>query len=357
MNIDDKYTILGLMSGTSFDGVDAALLTIEGGVVTARGLSHFEEYTDVERAILRGALGKWEASSEVLEVIHSAHNRAISNIRQNYDYVGFHGQTLNHDPANGRTFQAGDPSALNVDCPVIYDFRSEDVSKGGEGAPLIPIYHYAIAKERNFKKPIAFVNIGGVSNVTYVNASLPPDEGLVAFDCGIGNALGDDLVFERTGQAYDHEGRLSLQGTVNQELLDQMMGHEFFARPAPKSLDRDEFQKFRALVEPLELSDALATLNAFTVAGIKASAKHFPTSVSHWIVCGGGRKNAAIMKGMGKNGSMGTSLEDFDLNGDMTEAEGFAYLAYRVLTKQPNSFPMTTGGKTPIIGGEIYKGA
>ncbi len=353
----EKFNILGLMSGTSFDGVDAAVVTLTNGAITYRGQSHFEAYTDEERKILRGALGKWEASEEVLGVIHNAHNRAIGAIQQGFDYAAFHGQTLNHDPANGRTFQAGSPDALNVECPVVYDFRSDDVAKGGEGAPLIPIYHYTIAQERHFKKPIAFVNIGGVSNVSFVNPSLPPEEGLVAFDCGIGNALADDLVFEVTGESYDHDGQISSTGAVNQDILDQMMAHEYFGKPVPKSLDRDEFQKFRALIEHLELPDALATLNAFTVAGIKASADHFPSAVSHWIICGGGRNNSEIMRGLNDSDLNAVPIENFDLNGDMTEAEGFAYLAYRVLKKQPISYPMTTCVEKPNIGGKIYKPA
>lgn len=351
----EKLNILGLMSGTSFDGVDAAVLTLTNGVITYRGQSHFEPYSEAERTILRGALGKWDASDEVLNVIHNAHNRAIGSIQQGFDYVAFHGQTLNHDPANDRTFQAGDPSALNVDCPVVYDFRSDDVARGGEGAPLIPIYHYAIAQERHFKKPIAFVNIGGVSNVSYVNASMPADEGLLAFDCGIGNALADDLVFEATGERYDNDGQISSTGTVNQDILDQMTNHEYFKKPVPKSLDRDEFQKFRDLVGTLDLPDALATLNAFTAAGIAACAVHFPSAVTHWIICGGGRKNTEIMRALANRGLNAVPIENFDLNGDMTEAEGFAYLAYRVLKNEPISFPMTTNVKIPNVGGKIYK--
>ena len=337
--------ILGLMSGTSFDGVDAAILEFNGNSFSF-GDSHFQAYHEEERKILRSALGTWQATPEVLDAIHAAHNRAIAKF-DDFDVIGFHGQTLNHDPQSGRTFQAGDPAKLLGNCPVVYDFRSQDVQSGGQGAPLIPIYHYALAQMLGFEKPVGFVNIGGVANVTYVDPKEPPAR-LVAFDCGIGNALGDDLVFRKRGLNFDEDGAIAQRGEVHHEKLQKLLSHPYFERPAPKSLDRLEFHLMSEMLNDLSLEDALATINAFTAEGILRAQAHFPKSVERWIICGGGRKNQAIMQYLGAN-----PIEDFGLDGDMIEAQGFAYLAWCKLKDKPISFPMTTGVPRAMMGGEI----
>ncbi len=345
-----EIRILGLMSGTSLDGVDAAILHFRDGQVTKRGASSFEPYTEREREILRANLGEWKVSQAALDAIHNAHRRAISALEGEFDCVGFHGQTLAHDPTRARTFQAGDPSQLEVDCPVYYDFRSRDMCEGGEGAPLLPVYHYALAKELNFKSSVIFLNIGGVSNLTLVRGDLPPEEGLISLDCGPGNAIIDDLVWTSTDERFDRDGALARTGVVNEELVLEAMKHPFFALEAPKSLDRNSFDDFAAKLVKLDLNDAVATASAFTIACIQKAINDIGLNDVPVIACGGGRKNLFLLEGIGAK-----DIDEFGLDGDMIEAEGFAYLANCYMLHLPISFPMTTGVKKPMRGGKKWE--
>ncbi len=335
------------MAGTSADGVDAALLEFNELGLVGRIASHFEPYSADERSEILGNMGRWDVSPKTLEAIHSAHNRALSQLPE-ADCVAFHGQTLNHDPKNGRTLQAGAPDALMTSAKVVYDFRTRDVQSGGEGAPLIPIYHYALAKELGFDEPVEFINIGGVSNVTYVNPNLPPEEGLLAFDVGVGNAMSDDLMQYFYGRDYDEGGAMALKGRVNADWLEQALSAPFFAQTPPKSLDRLSLYRDFDALKTMKAEDALATAIAFTVAGIELATPFYPTKPTTRILCGGGRHNEAL-----KSTLNARNIDDYGIGGDMIEAEGFAYLAWAFLNDRPASFPLTTRVSEPTLAGKL----
>jgi anhydro-N-acetylmuramic acid kinase len=268
------------------------------------------------------------------------------------DVVGFHGQTVLHKPERGLTVQRGDGAALcaALGVPVVYDFRAADMEKGGQGAPLVPIFHRALAFHEKLELPAAFVNIGGIANVTYVPDAAP--EGLIAFDAGAGNCLLDDWAMTHIGQPLDRDSRLALTGTVNRQALAALLSHPFFSAPPPKSLDRGAFS-LDALAD-LSAADGAATLTAFTVAGIAAAARHVPTKPGTWIISGGGTHNPHMMEGLRR--VLGPDMMTADIAGfssDFMEAQAFAYLAARRLRDLPVTFPGTTGVSEASVGGVV----
>jgi anhydro-N-acetylmuramic acid kinase len=268
------------------------------------------------------------------------------------DVVGFHGQTVLHRPERGLTVQLGDGAALSaaLGVPVVYDFRADDMEKGGQGAPLVPIFHRALAFHEKLELPAAFVNIGGIANVTYVPDG--PPEGMIAFDAGAGNCLLDDWAMKHIGEPLDKESRLALAGTVNRQALTALLSHPFFSAPPPKSLDRGAFA-LGALAH-LSAADGAATLTAFTVAGIAAAARHFPAKPGTWIISGGGTHNPHMMEGLRR--VLGADMMTADMAGfssDFMEAQAFAYLAARRLRDLPVTFPGTTGVSEAAVGGVI----
>jgi anhydro-N-acetylmuramic acid kinase len=279
------------------------------------------------------------------------------------DLIGFHGQTIFHDPTNRKTLQIGDGAALaaQVGIDVVNDFRSADVAVGGQGAPLVPLYHAAIASD--WKKPCAIVNIGGVANVSYichprpgsepgVNSSGEPE--IYACDTGPGCALIDDAMQELFGLPHDMDGAIAAMGTVNEELLSTWLADEFFMQPAPKSLDRNHFKKLCDVSE-LMPDEAIATLTEFTARGIVASAKLFPARPVTWIITGGGRKNQYLMSRLAAVCSAPVrDIAELKYDGDTLEAQAFAYLAVRHKLDLPLSLPTTTGVPQPMRGGKFH---
>ena len=352
---------LGLMSGTSMDGVDAAVLETDGEAIMGFGPSTFAPYGADDRALLRGALGKWpgEAGLEAVETrVREAHTAAVSGF-QDIEIVGFHGQTLAHEPRGRGTHQIGrgDWLARDTGLPVVWDFRTADVASGGEGAPLVPFFHFACARWIGEEAPIAFLNLGGVGNVTWVDprAAAPETPGaLVAFDTGPGNALIDDFLGERLGRDFDSGGEVAAAGRVDQTALAGLARHPYLQRTPPKSLDRQDFHGFLECVAPLSTEDGAATLAALTVACVAEGARHFPEPATRWLVCGGGRRNRTIMKMLAARANVPVeAIEAVGLDGDMLEAQAFAYLAVRVLRGFPTSAPGTTGVRLPVSGGRI----
>ncbi len=267
------------------------------------------------------------------------------------DVIGFHGHTLVHRPERHFTRQLGDGDrlahALGVD--TVYDFRSNDVAAGGEGAPFAPVYHRALA--RGTAQPAVFVNIGGVSNVTYVDG----DE-MLAFDTGPGNALVDDWVHAYTGARYDANGALAARGHVHEAVLQQLLDNPYFARKPPKSLDRLDFSA--APVEGLSLEDGAATLTAFTAHAIARGAGHFPRPPAQWLVTGGGRHNRTLMQMLADCLAAPVQpVEAIGADGDGLEAQAFAFMAVRTLLGLPISFPETTGVPAPMVGGRLVRAA
>jgi anhydro-N-acetylmuramic acid kinase len=354
---------LGAMSGTSLDGVDAAMVLTDGERIVEFGATAYRPYTEAERAILRAALGCWPGDPQVMaaaKVVETAHADLLAQF-SGAAVVGFHGQTLAHDPRGRGTHQAGSGATLAraLGLPVVWDFRSTDVRLGGQGAPLAPFYHFACARWMGAEMPLAFLNMGGVGNVTWVDPRHPaPDHpgACLAFDTGPANAPVDDLVQQRLGLARDEAGRLAAQGRPDLAVLSRFLEHAFFARMPPKSLDRNQFHDLLGAVAHLSDADAAATLTAAAALSVARGTEHFPTPVRRLLVTGGGRHNAHLMDLLARHMTAEVQpVEAAGLNGDMLEAQAFAFLAVRVSRGLPTSCPSTTGVGALVAGGQISR--
>jgi anhydro-N-acetylmuramic acid kinase len=348
--------IIGLMSGTSLDGVDAALLDTDGEQVFATGPALTLPYPPALRAALRALLdraGTLAADDPALldatrdMTLH--HVEAVRALGADADMIGFHGQTILHRPQQRRTWQIGDAALLaqQTGLPVAWDFRGADVAAGGHGAPFVPLYHQALAV--GLERPLGVLNIGGVANMTWIGQ----DE-ILACDTGPGNALLDDFCHAVTGEPMDRDGRLSAAGTPHAPVLAALLAHAFFARPAPKSLDRQDFSHAHALVAELPPPHAAATLAAFTAQAVAAAP--FPSQPARLLVTGGGRHNRAIMAALRSVFECPVEpVEAVGWDGDALEAQCFAFLAARVQRGLPLSLPGTTGVPRPMPGGRIAR--
>ncbi|MBY6161048.1 anhydro-N-acetylmuramic acid kinase [Mameliella alba] len=351
---------LGAMSGTSLDGVDAAMLHTDGVSILDFGTSGYRAYTAAERAILKSALGSWpgENLDAPLQVVQSAHSELLSRF-PGAQLVGFHGQTLAHDPRGRGTHQLGDGAALaqTLGKPVVWDFRSADVALGGEGAPLAPFFHWACARRIGAKRPLCFLNLGGVGNLTWVDPrkDRPEADGaLLAFDTGPANAPINDLVAERLGLDCDRDGGIARKGRVEEGALELFLDEAYFRKMPPKSLDRDDFSLMLDLVRELSDADAAATMTGMAAAAVMQGMEHCPSPPDRVLVTGGGRKNPVMMRMLAAGLDCPVEpVEKAGLDGDMLEAQAFAYLAVRVARGLPTSAPATTGVSTPVGGGQI----
>jgi anhydro-N-acetylmuramic acid kinase len=351
------------MSGTSLDGIDVALIKTDGNNVVHRGPSRSYAFEADQRGMLRDAIelaktlcdrharpGELAAIEWALTEWHVAAVQSFCRecglTDSEIDLIGFHGQTVIHRPEKHLTVQLGDGPLLarRLNKPLIYDLRAADVAAGGEGAPLVPAYHRALAGSLK-ERPVAFVNIGGVANVTWIGGY---DE-LLAFDTGPGNALLDDWAKKHTGQSSDRDGRLALAGRADEKTVAQFLDNEFFEQRPPKSLDRNSFSGLP--VEGLNPQDGAATLVEVTAAAIALGANWFPQSAKAWIICGGGRRNPAIMQALSRRLPRVRSAEEMALDGDAVEAEAWAYLAVRSREGLPITYPQTTGVPIPMTGG------
>jgi anhydro-N-acetylmuramic acid kinase len=354
---------LGMMSGTSMDGVDAALIETDGETIAGFGPARFRPYAPEDRAGLRAALGCWPGDAELapVEAMLRAAHADLAGAFPEAAVIGFHGQTLAHDPGGRGTHQLGrgDLLARETGRAVVWDFRAADVACGGEGAPLVPFFHFALARRMGAARPLAFLNLGGVGNVTWVDprAEAPEAPGaLMAFDTGPGNALIDDFLRARTGEDFDRDGALAAGGRVDEGVLAGLAEHPYLARMPPKSLDRNDFHDFLDRVSGLSTEDGAATLAALTAACVAAAMRHFPEAPERWLVCGGGRLNRTVMAMIGaRTNAPVEPVEAVGLDGDMLEAQAFAYLAVRVLRGLPTSAPGTTGCRLPVSGGRVSR--
>lgn len=360
------HTVIGLMSGTSLDAVDCALIETDGVDFVLPKAFLSIPYNETDRSVIRAAFGQKDRSASVVkaaeEIVTDRHIEAVRGLLMQTgakpDLIGFHGQTIYHAPRDGITIQIGDGArmARELGIDVIDDFRSNDVREGGEGAPLAPLYHAARIKSAKISLPAVILNIGGVANVTYID-----EETILAFDCGTGNALMDDWMQKRTGARFDEDGKHAAAGKIHEEFLSAWFAHEYFKRVPPKSLDRDEWD-IAALgrnVEGLKdigTEDGAATLLEFTAGGIVRAAEHMPRNPEGWYACGGGRHNKALMTRLNERlqGRV-YSVDDLGWNGDATEAECFAYLAVRSLLGLPLSLPTTTAVPNAATGGVLHK--
>ena len=343
------------MSGTSLDGIDVATLESDGEAFVATGpaltIPYPLEFRDGLRAVL-GGVGAVAAVEDELTRLHAA---AIAEFRTlhpktPFALIGFHGHTVLHEPENRRTWQIGDGALLArlTGCDVVADFRSADVAAGGEGAPLAPLYHAALAA--TLAKSVAVLNLGGVGNVTWIGER----EDILAFDTGPGNAMLDDWVRRHTGQAADLGGALARAGRVSGSHVAQFLKATYFARTPPKSLDRDAFAAFAP--QGLSPEDGAATLTEMTAAAVAAAAAHFPCPAREFLVTGGGRHNPALMAALARLlGVPVRPAEAVGWDGDALEAQAFAYLAIRSRRGLPLSLPTTTGAPRPMRGGRLFK--
>ncbi|MCZ6605371.1 MAG: anhydro-N-acetylmuramic acid kinase [Alphaproteobacteria bacterium] len=363
---------IGLMSGTSMDGIDAGMLATDGQGRVRPGAGLSRAYDDEFRRRLRAAAGGSLGAGELADLTRDltlAHAAAVTDLLgaasvrpDDVAVIGFHGHTIDHAPAPGRpgvgrTVQIGDGALLAAETgiDVVADFRAADVAAGGEGAPLAPAYHAALASGLTGERlPLAVLNIGGVANVTWIGS----DRELIAFDTGPGNGPIDDFVAARTGAAFDEGGALAAAGTADASLIEAFLRHPYFARPTPKSLDRNAFAEALTGVEALSTQDGAATLTAVVVAAVNAAQALLPSPPVTWAVTGGGRHNATMMASLrAALAALVIPVEDLGWNGDFLEAQAFAYLAVRSLAGLPLSFPGTTGAPHPLTGGRSFAAA
>ncbi len=359
---------IGLMSGTSMDAIDIAFIETDGQTEVTRHAAASHPYRDGERAALAAAMteaaqltNRTDRPGSLADVerrLTELHADVVRDFLahggidpQSIDVIGFHGQTVLHRPEDRLTVQLGDGPLLArlTRLPVVHDMRAADVAAGGQGAPLASAYHRAFAA-RLGERPVAVLNIGGVANATWLGM----DGSILAFDTGPGNALMDDWVKQKTGEAFDADGALARSGHVDIERLSAYLKHPYLQQAAPKSLDRHDFA-----LRPLEgasTADGAATLAQVTVVAIVRSVTLMPEPPKAWIVCGGGRRNGFLMDLLRRHLEGSVQLaEDIGLDGDSIEAEAWAYLAVRSLKGLPITFPGTTGVAQPLTGGVLSR--
>jgi len=360
---------IGLMSGTSMDGIDAALIETDGEAHVRPLAFHAVPYDEATRGQLRLAMQAAmaedrpgphplvDAAADTVTRLHIAAVRDLFGMRPDVRpadvaVIGFHGQTVAHRPDRGWTWQIGDGAGMarELGMTVVDDFRSADVAAGGEGAPLVPVYHQA--RSAALDTPLMVLNLGGVGNLSYIG----DDGALAAFDTGPGNGLIDDWVRVEAGLSHDVGGAIAAGGTVDEAALARLMDTDWFDQPPPKSLDRNHFDS--APVRGLSLADGAATLAAFTAASVARGIAHLPAPPRRILVAGGGRHNATLMAMLARRTGLPVApVEAVGWSGDATEAEAFAYLAVRRLKALPISFPATTGVEAPVVGGRIHRPA
>jgi anhydro-N-acetylmuramic acid kinase len=356
---------IGVISGTSMDAIDVALVETDGDLAVLTGPSRGYSYPAPVREMLFGILDRPETTrTDPLDAAETAvtaafvdairkfmaeHNLAAAEI----GVIGLHGQTVYHRPEERFTRQLGRGArvAAELGISTVDRFRHADVASGGEGAPFAPLYHRALAAK--LPQPLMVLNLGGVGNVTYIDG-----DSVVAFDTGPASAILDDFVLRRLGRPYDADGALAASGRVHDDLVVGFMANPFFDRPAPKSLDRNDFHRRAQIVEPLSDADGAATLAAFTIESLVAALRHVPRRPQRWLVGGGGRLNRHFMMRLAER--LGVPVEPVEAvgwNGDALEAQIFAYFAIRSVKGLPLSLPSTTGVPRPMTGGRFHRPA
>jgi anhydro-N-acetylmuramic acid kinase len=360
-NENKIFKAIGCMSGTAMDGIDIALIESDGyGYIKPIGFLS-ETHDPDFREKLRICLNKTEVDSDVklteddftkrhVPLIQKLINK-FNLLKKDIDIIGFHGQTIHHDPENKLTVQMGDGDLLaqETGIDVVHSIRHADVQAGGQGAPFLPVYHRALALNAGLELPVAIINIGGVGNITWIN-----NDGMIAFDTGPGNAMIDDWVKMHTGKAYDDNGAIAAKGIVDQTYVTNFLNSPYFLKKYPKSLDRNDFIDIK--LENITFENGAATLTEMTIRSIALGVSQCPKKPKAIYVTGGGRHNAYIMKRLAQETNLPVYTTDtLGWNGDAMEAQGFAYMAVRTLLNEPISFPSTTGCPKPTVGGIIAK--
>jgi anhydro-N-acetylmuramic acid kinase len=357
---------IGLMSGTSRDGIDAALIETDGEGASRGVAFHAMAYDEGFRLRLAEACARAMAMegpgfepliASVEADLTERHVKAVADllgrsghVAQDIGVIGFHGHTVAHRPERGWTWQIGDGAALAgaFGIPVVADLRSADVAAGGQGAPLLPVYHRALAQ--GLEKPAAILNLGGVANITFIGG----DGTLIAFDTGMASGLIDNWMQAEGNAAFDAGGACAARGRVDEARLAAMLANPWFDAPPPKSIDREAFSI--EAVRGLSLEDGAATLTAFTAASVARALEHLPARPVTIHVAGGGRHNATLMAMLAqRTGARVAPVDGLGWDGDALEALGFAYMAVRSLEGLPISFPGTTGAPEPMTGGVLFR--
>ena len=351
---------LGLMSGTSLDGIDIALIRSDGEGAIEPGPWAGRAYEVAFRDHLRSVVGGAGDVAAVQRDLTDIHANMVNDFLEKHDIsnediyvIGFHGHTIAHRPTEALTWQIGDGALLaeRTGIDVICDFRGRDVAAGGQGAPLAPLYHAALAD--GLERPLAVLNIGGVANLTW----LGDDGAIVAFDTGPGGAMIDDGMRRLFGRPYDASGARAARGRVEEVALDALLDDPYIAAPPPKSLDRDAFAECAArALAGLAAADAIATLTAFTAAAVARAVAHLPAAPRRWIVTGGGRRNDTLMRSLAEVLAVPVvACEAVGWAGDAIEAQAFAYLALRARRGLAITLPATTGAPRPLTGGALHR--
>jgi len=369
MSNSRNFIALGLMSGTSADGIDIALIETNGKDKIILKSSHNYPFSkefskkikkNFAKNINKGNLKKRkikELEKEFTNLNYAAIKKFFreKKINQNkVDVVGFHGQTISHNPEKGYSYQLGDSQRLAdlLKIKVVSNFRDNDVKNGGEGAPLTPIFHYYLTKK--IKKKICFLNLGGISNITWIDhAKQKGINNILAYDVGPCCSLLDDWVNFKINKKYDNFGTYAKKGVPNRKILQTYLKNDFFFKKPPKSLDRSYFSI--AILKHLTLYDGSATLSKFIIESLKNSLIFLPSKPDLLIISGGGRKNSYLINQINKYIKSNIKLsEEFNWDGDSIEAYAFGFLSVRRLLNLFISFPKTTKAKKPLIGGKIF---
>ena len=350
------------MTGTSMDGIDISLVKTNGMVLKRLNKNFYYKYSSETKKILDDILKtdiniNLKKKNILDEFITDEHYLALKNldIVQNCDLIGFHGQTIYHNPRNKISIQLGDPKKLAklLNKDIIFNYRSSDIESGGEGAPLAPIYHQFIIENLKLELPCCVLNIGGISNLTYWDGNE-----LIGFDTGPGNALMDDYMLNIFKQNFDINGSIAAKGTPVEDEIKKMLQHDFFKTPPPKSLDRQEFnsQYIELVNKKYSVHDVMATLAEFTIETIVSSFKLLPKKIKSILITGGGCRNVYLMKRLNDKLKLKVYNEtQLGINFDYIEAELIAYLSARSLYSLPFTFPTTTGVKKPLTGGKLFR--
>ena len=375
------YTAIGLMSGTSMDGVDVSLIRSDGFNQFTNILDEYFEYNEslhqelIElRNLIININDLKQHSSRLNELereITVFHSKIVSELslkcQDEIDFVGFHGQTIFHNPEQKISKQLGDGRLMSqlIKKKVIYDFRQEDIANKGQGAPLTPIFHNLLSKKINVKHqinfPICFLNIGGISNITkIIKNDEKLEENLEAFDSGPGNCMIDEWVRKNSKNNFDQNGSIAKSGKINQLILNQVIDN-FKTDSFDKSLDVKDFDI--SFARGLSLEDGCATITNFTAYLIAKGIEHANGSnikPIKYLVCGGGRKNTFLIQSikdylLHKQNISLNSIDEYNLNGDFIESQAFGYLAIRSSLNLPISYPKTTGCELPTVGGKLVK--
>ena len=358
------FNVLGTMSGTSLDGIDISLLRTDGLSYLDLKKNYYFKYSGFLKKELDKALNMSKNIHQNKSFLKRLNKRItfeyVKNLRniinsETVDLIGFHGQTIYHSPIDGFSLQLGDPQILAnlLNTNVIFDFRSNDLKHGGEGAPISPIFHKILLKKINVDLPSCIINIGGIANLTYCDKS-----NLIGFDTGPGNCLIDTLVKKFYNIDYDDMGKISSTGTINKKIIDLFLRDSFFKKKPPKSLDRLYFNSILNEVcnFGLKPEDLLASISEVTSYSIINSFKYLPNKPKNLIFSGGGVHNKYLMSSFLKYKDFEILyLKNYELDEDFIESQLIGYLAVRSIKQLPITFPKTTGVFKPLSGGYLYK--